>query len=335
MARISRRTFIEGAALGASVGGDSTMAQQRSQVPKRPMGRTGLEVSYIGLGGYHLGAVQEQATVDRIVNEAMDAGINFFDNAWEYHDGRSEEVLGRALKGKRDKVVLMTKVCTHGRDQNVAMRQLEESLGRLQTDHLDVWQIHEVVYWNDPDLIFAPNGAIEALATAKQQGKVRFVGFTGHKDPRIHLKMLSHGFEFDTVQMPLNCFDATFRSFEHNVLPELNRRGIAPLGMKSFGGSGEMLRHGDVTPREALSYAMSLPVAVTISGVDSLEVLHQNLEIACGFQPLAASAMQALRDRCHPIAADGRRELFKMTVKYDGPIGREQHHFPTEQQLPL
>lgn len=335
MARISRRTFIEAAALGASLGGDSTMAQQRSQVPKRPMGRTGLDVSYIGLGGYHLGTVQEQATVDRIVNEAMDAGINFFDNAWEYHDGRSEEVLGRALKGKRDKVILMTKVCTHGRDQNVAMRQLEESLGRLQTDHLDVWQIHEVVYWNDPDLIFAPNGAIEALATAKQQGKVRFVGFTGHKDPRIHLKMLSHGFAFDTVQMPLNCFDATFRSFEHNVLPELNRRGIAPLGMKSFGGSGEMLRHGDVTPREALSYAMSLPVAVTISGVDSLEVLHQNLEIACGFQPLPVSAMQALRDRCHPIAADGRRELFKMTVKYDGAIGREQHHFPTEQQLPL
>jgi len=273
--------------------------------------------------------------IDRVVSEAIDSGINFFDNAWEYHDGRSEEVVGRALKGKRDKAILMTKVCTHGRDQSVAMRQLEESLGRLQTDHLDIWQIHEVVYWNDPDLIFAPNGAIEALTKAKQQGKVRFVGFTGHKDPRIHMKMLSQNFAFDTVQMPLNCFDATFRSFEQHVLPELNRRGIAALGMKSMGGSGEMVRHGDVTPREALSYAMSLPVGVTISGVDSLEVLHQNLEIACGFQPLSASAMQGLRDRCHTIAADGRRELFKMSVKYDGKIGREQHHFPSEQELPV
>jgi aryl-alcohol dehydrogenase-like predicted oxidoreductase len=170
---------------------------------------------------------------------------------------------------------------------------------------------------------------------AKQQGKVRFVGFTGHKNPRIHLKMLSHNFPFDTVQMPLNCFDATFRSFEQNVLPELTRRGIAPLGMKSFGGSGEMLRRGDVTPHEALSYAMSLPVAVTISGVDTLDVLHQNLQIAQGFEPLSASAMQTLRDRCHPSAADGHNELFKMTVKYDGKVGREQHHYPDEEKLPL
>jgi uncharacterized protein len=332
--RISRRTFLEGAAVGA---GSLAMAQAQSQtqVPKRPIGRTGLEVSYLGLGGYHLGTIQEQSTVDRIVNQAIDAGINFFDNAWEYHDGRSEEVVGQALKGKRDKVIVMTKVCTHGRDQNVAMRQLEESLRRLQTDHLDVWQIHEVIYWNDPDLIFAPNGAIEALTKAKQQGKVRFVGFTGHKDPRIHKKMLDRNFAFDTVQMPLNCFDATFRSFEQDILPELNRRGIAPLGMKSFGGTGEMLRHGDVTPREALSYAMSLPVAVTISGVDTPEVLQQNLSIACGFKPLSAAEMQHLRDRCRPPAADGHNELFKMTVKYDGKIGREQHGFPSEEELPL
>lgn len=311
------------------------MAQTQAQIPKRPMGRTGLQVSCMGLGGYHLGTIQEQSMVNRIVSEALDAGLNFFDNAWEYHDGRSEEVVGQALKGKRDKAIVMTKVCTHGRDQNVAMRQLEDSLRRLQTDHLDVWQIHEVVYWNDPDMIFAPNGAAEALTKAKQQGKVRFVGFTGHKDPRIHQKMLAHNFPFDTVQMPLNCFDATFRSFEENVLPELNRRGIAPFGMKSFGGSGEMLRHGDVTPREALSYAMSLPVAVTISGVDTIEVLHQNLEIAMGFQPLSASDMRGLRERCRTFAADGHNELFKMTVKYDGKIGREQHHFPSVEELPL
>lgn len=311
------------------------MSQTQAPVPRRPMGRTGLEVSYLGLGGYHLGTIQDQQMVDRIVNEAIDAGINFFDNAWEYNDGRSEQVVGQALQGKRDKVIVMSKVCTHGRDKNVAMRQLEDSLQRLQTDHLDVWQIHEVIYWNDPDLIFAPNGAAEALVEAKKQGKVRFVGFTGHKDPRIHMKMLSHDFPFDTVQMPLNCFDATFRSFEQHILPELNRRGIAPLGMKSFGGSGEMLRHGDVRASEALGYAMSLPVATTISGVDTIEVLHQNLQIARGFKPLPQTEMQKLRDRCRPEAADGHNELFKMTVKYDAKVGREQHHFQNEEELPL
>ena len=311
------------------------MAQPSASVPKRPLGRTGLEVSCMGLGGYHLGTIQDQPMVDRVVNEAIDSGINFFDNAWEYHDGRSEEVVGQALAGKRDKVIVMTKVCTHGRKKDVAMQQLDQSLRRLRTDHIDVWQIHEVVYWNDPDLIFAPGGAAEALVDAKKQGKVRFVGFTGHKDPRIHLKVLSHKFPFDTVQMPLNCFDGTYRSFEQHVLPELNRQGIAPLGMKSFGGSGEMLRKGAVTPVEAFSYAMSLPVAVTISGVDTLEVLHQNLGVACGFKPLEASAMQALRERCRTYAADGHLELFKMTVKYDGKIGREQHGYPSEQELPL
>lgn len=158
------------------------MAQPSASVPTRPLGRTGLEVSCMGLGGYHLGTIQDQQMVDRVVNEAIDSGINFFDNAWEYHDGRSEEVLGQALAGKRDKVIVMTKVCTHGRKKDVAMQQLEQSLRRLRTDHLDVWQIHEVVYWNDPDLIFTPDGAAEALADAKKQGKVRFVGFTGHKD---------------------------------------------------------------------------------------------------------------------------------------------------------
>jgi predicted aldo/keto reductase-like oxidoreductase len=311
------------------------MAQPNASVPKRPLGRTGLEVSCMGLGGYHLGTIQDQQIVDRVVNEAIDSGVNFFDNAWEYHDGRSEEVVGQALAGKRDKVIVMTKVCTHGRKKDVAMQQLEQSLRRLKTDHIDVWQIHEVIYWNDPDLIFAPGGAAEALVDAKKQGKVRFVGFTGHKDPRIHLKMLAHKFPFDTVQMPLNCFDGTYRSFEQQVLPELSRQGIAPLGMKSFGGSGEMLRKGAVTPVEALSYAMSLPVAVTISGVDTLEVLHQNLGIACGFKPLQASAMQALRERCRTYSADGRLELFKMTVKYDGKIGREQHGYQSPEDLPL
>jgi aryl-alcohol dehydrogenase-like predicted oxidoreductase len=242
--------------------------------------------------------------------------------------------LGAALKGKRDRAIVMTKVCTHGRGRQTAMQMLEQSLRRLQTDHLDVWQIHEVIYENDPELIFAPGGAIEALDDAKKQGKVRFVGFTGHKDPSIHLRMLAHNYPFDTVQMPLNCFDATFRSFETHVLPELNRRGIAPLGMKSLGGSGEMVRKGGVKVEDGLRYAMSLPVAVTISGMESMHVLEQNLEVARGFQPLTAAAMNALRDRCREEAMDGRYELFKTTKKYDGDVGRAQHGFPPAAELP-
>jgi aryl-alcohol dehydrogenase-like predicted oxidoreductase len=215
------------------------------------------------------------------------------------------------------------------------MLMLEESLRRLGTDHLDLWQIHEVIYENDPDLIFAPGGAAEALMEAKQQGKVRFIGFTGHKDPEIHLKMFSHDFPFDTVQMPLNCFDATFRSFETHVLPEATRRGIAVLGMKSLGGSGEMVRHGGITAQQGLRYAMSLPVATTISGIDSMEVLDQNLAVATNFQPFSAAQMKDLRDSCQKLAADGRFELFKMSTKYDGKVGREQHHFPSTEELPL
>ncbi len=345
----NRRSFIKGAAVlgavplfaGGSMAQDQNQNNDRSQqipsgmVPKKPLGRTGVQVSAMGLGGYHLGSAETDQAANEIVAKAVDHGVNFFDNAWEYHDGLSEERLGKALKGKRDQAFVMTKVCTHGRDKKIAMRMLEESLRRLQTDHIDLWQIHEVVYDNDPDLIFAPNGAAEALVAAKQQGKVRFIGFTGHKDPEIHLKMLSHDFPFDTVQMPLNCCDATFRSFETHVLPEANRRGIAALGMKSLGGSGELVRHGVVTAEQGLRYAMSLPVATTISGVDSMEVLDQNLKIAVNFEPLDAKAMQSLRDQCRVLAADGRFELFKMTTKYDGKVGREQHHFPTTQELPL
>jgi aryl-alcohol dehydrogenase-like predicted oxidoreductase len=305
------------------------------EVPKKPLGRTGAQVSAMGLGGYHLGSAETDQAAHEIVAKALDHGVTFFDNAWEYHDGLSEERLGKALRGKRAQAFVMTKVCTHGRDKKLAMRMLEESLRRLQTDHLDLWQIHEVVYDNDPDLIFAPGGAAEALLEAKQQGKVRFIGFTGHKDPEIHLKMLSHDFPFDTVQMPLNCCDATFRSFETQVLPEANRRGIAALGMKSLGGSGELVRQGAVTPEQGLRYAMSLPVATTISGVDSMQVLDQNLHVAVNFKPLEAAEMDALREQCRSLAADGRLELFKMTTKYDGKVGREQHHFPTVQELPL
>ncbi len=303
-------------------------------VPRRRLGNSDLEVSIIGVGGYHLGSAKDQPAAKDIVQQALDAGINFFDNAWEYHDGLSEEWLGKGLGNRRKEAVLMTKVCTHGRNKKIAMQMLEESLRRLNTDHLDVWQIHEVIYENDPDLIFGPNGAAEALLDAKKQGKVRLIGFTGHKDPSIHLKMLSHGFPFDTVQMPLNPFDATFRSFERNVLPEAKKRGLAVFGMKSLGGSGEMVRKGGVMVAEALRYAMSLPVTTTISGMDSMDVLKQNLEIVTNFSPMTDAEMAELRNRCHEDAADGRLELFKTTTKYDGKIGREQHGYPTAEELP-
>jgi aryl-alcohol dehydrogenase-like predicted oxidoreductase len=229
----------------------------------------------------------------------------------------------------------MTKVCTHGRGAPLALRMLEESLRRLQTDHLDLWQIHGVSFDNDPELAYARGGVLEALERAKKQGKTRFVGFTGHKHPRIHLKMLSHDYLFDSVQMPLNCFDASYRSFQHVVLPELQRRGIAALGMKRLGGNGQPVLQGAVTVQEALRYAMSLPVATTISGIDSLAVLRQNLGVARGFKPLTPEAMKALRDRCAPAAGDGHLELYKSTIKYDGTIGREQRGYPSPKELPL
>src|SRR6202790_3321971 len=305
------------------------------QIPRRPLGKTGEQVSIIGVGGYHLGTVQSSDLAVRLVHEAVDAGVTFFDNAWEYNDHRSEEWMGLGLQGRRDKVFLMSKVCTHGRDKKVAMQQLEESLKRLGTDHLDLWQIHEVIYENDPDLHFAKGGVVEALDEAKKQGKVRFVGFTGHKSPAIHLKMLAHDYPFDTVQMPLNCFDASYRSFERRVLPEAIKKGIAVLGMKSLGGDAQPVLHGVVRAEEALRYAMSLPVATTICGIDSLDVLPQNGGIARGFKPMPPQEMQATRERCRPSSGDGHLELFKTTKKYDGKVGREQHGYPTIAELPL
>jgi uncharacterized protein len=305
------------------------------RIPRKPFGRTGETVSLIGIGGYSLGSAPSLKEAIAIVHEAIDAGVNFFDNAWEYHDGKSEEWMGQALQGRRDKVFLMTKVCTHGRDKKVAMQQLEQSLQRLKTDHLDLWQIHECVYDNDPERHFTKGGVIEALDLAKKAGKARYVGFTGHKSPAIHLKMLSFNYPFDSVQMPLNAFDATYRSFATHVLPEVNRRGMAGLGMKSLGGNGQPVIHGVVTVEEALRYAMSLPVATTISGIDSLAVLRQNLAIARGFRPMTAEEMEALRRRCAAAAGDGHLELYKSTMKYDGDLGRGLHGLPPQKELPL
>ncbi|MEN9675209.1 MAG: hypothetical protein RIS76_1105 [Verrucomicrobiota bacterium] len=326
---------IAGAALAtqellpaATPSGNNPPPALAGPVPRRPFGRTGVQVSILGVGGHAIGQAKTEAEGIRLVHEALAAGVNFMDNAWEYHDGRSEQWMGAALRGRRDEAFLMTKVCTHGRSAAVAMKQLEESLRRLQTDHLDLWQVHEVIHDNDPDLHFARGGVMEAIAQAKQQGKVRFVGFTGHKDPAIHLKMLAHDFPFDACQMPLGPFDASFRSFEHNVLPELNRRGIAPIGMKSLNGTADAVKKGVLTAKEALSYVLSLPVATLVSGMNSLSVLRQNLEIAATFTPMTSEAMQALRDRCALRAADGRFELYKTSKKFDGSPGREYHGFP-------
>src|ERR1700722_5698781 len=248
---VSRRGFLKGAAIaGASAvlstakdtiavetGNETTADGFQAQI--RPLGSTGLECSILGMGGFHLGTVADQAEVNNMVAKAIDHGINIFDNAWEFHRGLSEEKLGVALKGKRDGVIVMSAVCTHGPGQDVAMRMLDASLTRLQMDHLDVWQIHEVIYHNDSELIYAHDGILEALTRAKQQGKVRFVGFNGHKHPAINLDMLNRGYAFDVVQMPLNPLDPGFRSFENSVLPFANQRGIAVVGMKSMGGSGE------------------------------------------------------------------------------------------------
>ena len=321
----------------AAGGGPATSALARAGViPKRRFGRADASVSAIGIGGSHLGDAPNENEAIRIVHEAIDAGINFFDNAWEYHDGKSEEILGRALAGKRQGVFLMTKVCMHGRDRTVAMNQLEESLRRLKTDHLDLWQVHECIYDNDPELHFASGGVIEALEQAKKQGKVRHVGFTGHKDPNIHLAMLAHGFPFDSVQMPLNCFDASFRSFEENVVPVAVKSGMAVIGMKSMGGAGQAIQAGVVTPEEALRYAMSVPgVTVTVSGVDSLDILRQNLAVARGFVPMTSEELTALRTRVATPALDGHFELYKTTKHFDAKVGREQHGYPSLDELPL
>jgi aryl-alcohol dehydrogenase-like predicted oxidoreductase len=309
---------------------------RKGLVPRRRFGRAEVEVSVIGIGGSHLAEAPNESEAIRIVHEAIDAGINFFDNAWEYHDGKSEEILGRALVGKRAGVFLMTKVCTHGRDRAVAMQQLEDSLRRLQTDHLDLWQIQECIYDNDPELHFARQGVIEALDQAKKQGKVRYVGFTGHKDPNIHLAMLAREFPFDSVQMPLNCFDASFRSFEQNVVSVASSRGMAVIGMKSMGGAGQAVQAGVVTAEEALRYAMSVPgVTVTVSGIDSIDVLRQNLAVARGFEPMSPEEMAALRARVALPASDGHFELYKTTKHFDAKVGREQHGYPSVDELPL
>jgi uncharacterized protein len=311
---------------------DAAPPQTSDTIPRRKFGKHDIQVSALGFGGHHLGDADDEQSAVNLVHEAVDAGITFFDNCWEYRRGQTEIWMGKGLKGRRDKVFLMTKVCTHGRDASLGMSMLEESLRRLQTDHLDLWQVHGMGFDNDPELFIRPGGAAEALRKAQEQGKVRFAGFTGHKNPAVHLKMLETGFPFDSVQMPLNAFDANFQSFERQVLPELNRRGIAALGMKPFSGHGEPVVNGVITADEALRYAMSLPVTTTITGMEKPYVLQQNLRIARNFKPMTEAEMQAVRDKTRQASADARYELYKVSLKFDNPEARIAHDFPRDTQ---
>ena len=289
-------------------------------VPHRILGRTGVSVSAIGLGGSHLALkhVDEPLSL-RIVRSAIDRGISFLDNAWDYNDGASEVRMGKALRdGYRDRAFLMTKI--DGRSRREATRQLDESLRRLQTDHIDLVQHHEIIRYEDPHRIFDPEGAQAALLDARRAGKLRYIGFTGHKDPHIHLHMLQvaaqHDVQFDTVQMPLNVMDVHFRSFEHLVLPELVRLGIGVLGMKSM-ANGVILRSNAVTPIECLHYALNLPTSVVITGCDSMAILDQALQAVRTFRPLSEEERRALIARTKSEGADGRWELFKTTSIFD------------------
>ena len=295
-------------------------------IPTRALGRTGVQVSMVGLGGYHIGKVKDEAESIRIVRSAVDRGITFMDNCWDYHDGDSELRMGKALRdGYRDKVFLMSKI--DGRSRAAAAKQIEESLLRLQTDHIDLMQFHEVIRYEDPDRIFADGGAMEAFVKAQRAGKIRFIGFTGHKEPAIHLRMLeiasANGFRFDTVQMPLNAFDAHFRSFEKQVLPMLVSAGIGVIGMKSM-SAGAILETKTVTPTECLHYAMNLPTSVVVTGVDSMKILDQAIDATTSFHGLSATAVSALLAKTAKAAVGGLHERYKTSTKHDGTEANPQ-----------
>ena len=292
----------------------------RGEMRYRALGRTGEEVSVLGLGGHHIGRQKEEKESIGIIRAAIDAGITFMDNCWDYHDGGSEVRMGKALRdGYRKKVFLMTKI--DGRTRKAAAEQIDQCLHRLHTDVIDLLQHHEVIRLEDPDRIFAEGGAQEAVLASKKAGKVRFIGFTGHKDPLVHLRMLEvakeHGFRFDAVQMPLNVMDAHFRSFERQVLPVLVTQGIGVLGMKAMGDS-LILTSKTATPVECLHYAMNLPTSTVITGIDSMEILKQDLEVVKTFRPLTEKQVADLLARTAQAASRGKFEGFKTTNGFDG-----------------
>lgn len=315
-----RLTVAAGVAASASRALFAAQTNDASGIPRRPLGRTGEKVSIVGLGGAHIGMQWMEDESIKIIRAAVDSGINFLDNCWDYNNGKSEERMGKALRdGFRDKVFLMTKI--DGRDKATAAKQIDESLQRLQTDHVDLMQFHEIIRMEDPDHIFAEGGAMEAMLEAKKAGKVRYIGFTGHKSPGIHLQMLkvadAHKFQFDAVQMPLNVMDEHFNSFGKKVLPELVKRQIGVLGMKPMGGK-VILDTKSVTAVECLQYALNLPTSVVITGCDKMDVLNQAIGTARDFRPLSESQLAALVAKTAPLAAEGKYELYKTSDHFDG-----------------
>jgi predicted aldo/keto reductase-like oxidoreductase len=324
-AGLRRRDFVKMAiatGVGLSVRPAARAVETRAGMPYRKLGRTGENVSLIGLGGFHIGQQKDPKESIGIIRAAIDGGINFMDNSWDYNGGASEMRMGEALKeGYRDKVFLMTKV--DGRTRESFDKQLNESLTRLQTDRVDLLQFHEIIRMEDAERIFAPGGAMEAMLAAKKAGKVRYIGFTGHKSPQIHLKMLetaaASGFTFDTVQMPLNVMDAHFASFGQTVLPILVKENIGVLGMKSMGDK-IILNSKAVTPIECLHYAMNLPTSVVITGCDSMKILTQALEAARTFKPLNETEVAAILAKTLPVAMEGKFELYKTSDHFDSTV---------------
>jgi uncharacterized protein len=327
----TRRGFLQ-MALGSAVLGDALIAQTTSAsatgIPMRPLGKTGVKVSILGLGGSHIARPKEESESIRIIHAALDEGITFMDNAWEYHNGRAEEVMGKALAmdGKRQRAFLMTKVCD--RDYEGAKRQLEDSLRRFRTDVIDLWQFHECNYYNDAEYL-EEQGGLRAALEAKKEGKVRFIGFTGHKAPRIHLKMLAQKFPWDACQMPNNVMDAEFLSFREEVMPVCLKRSVGIVGMKGCGGDGRMMTEGGVTLEECYQYFLSQPVAVQVVGLGSMEHLQNAVRMARAFKPLTPAERSTLLSRVRKVSGDGRYELFKSSQRFDSGHHRKQHGFAT------
>ncbi len=332
----SRRKFIQGGARALSVAAlaNEVLAQtsvaSATGLPTRLLGRTGQRVSILALGGWHIGSVKDESEAIRIMHAAVDEGLTFFDNAWDYHDGHSEEVMGKALSsGHRQKVFLMTKNCE--RDYAGSMKNLDDSLRRLKTDHLDLWQFHEMVYDNDPDWVFE-KGGLKAALEAKKAGKVRFIGFTGHKDPRIHLKMLAKPYDWDSAQMPINLLDHFYRSFQQEVVPVCLKKNVGVIGMKGLAGGGtegRLIEKLGMTAEECYRYSLSLPVSAQVVGITSMDQLKADITMARNFKPMPLAERTTLLSKVREQATDGRHELFKSSKFYDGPHHRKQHGFDT------
>jgi len=326
---VTRRAFLEmgvAATFAAGVEKVTWAADTKGEVPRRTLGRTGEKVSMVGLGGYHIGSQKDEQESIRIIRTALDYGINFLDNCWDYNGGESEVRMGKALRdGYRQRAFVMTKI--DGRTKKAAAQQLEESLRRLQTDHIDLLQFHEIIRMEDPERVFAAGGGMEAVVEAQKAGKVRYVGFTGHKSPDIHLKMLetaeAHQFHFDTVQMPLNVMDAHYNSFGKKVLPVLVKKEIGVLGMKPM-GAGIILGSKTVEPMECLHYAMSLPTSVVITGCDSVALVEQAVKAARTFTPMSETQVAALLAKTKDAAQNGEFEGYKTTTNFDGTAHNPQ-----------